>query len=189
MPAYRYKCWCLDQPSAAAAGCHRTRQCDARERHLLRNAQHQKLYQGQVRIRCDKMYLNLHHSRNVTQLRTAVGSTWWRHQMETFSVFLALCEGNSLVTGEVTTQRPVTQSFVVFFDLRPNKRLSKQSWCWWSETPSRSLWRHYNEVKMIMYFYRYHHSFSFFIIWRRAIAIYEMDFVVTNNKNELIIKH
>ena len=27
------------------------------------------------------------------------------------------------------------------FDLRLNKRLSKQSWGWWFETPSRSLWR------------------------------------------------
>ena len=25
---------------------------------------------------------------------------WWRHQMETFSALLALCEGNSPVTGE-----------------------------------------------------------------------------------------
>ena len=30
----------------------------------------------------------------------------------------------------------------VFFDLRVNKRLSKQSWGWWFETLSRSLWRH-----------------------------------------------
>ena len=35
--------------------------------------------------------------------------------------------------------------FDVFFDLRPNKRLSKQSWGWGFEIPSRSLWRHYNE--------------------------------------------
>ena len=27
---------------------------------------------------------------------------------------------------------------------RLNKRLSKQSWGWWFETPSRSLWRHRN---------------------------------------------
>ena len=27
----------------------------------------------------------------------------------------------------------------------PNKRLGKQSWGWWFETPSRSLWRHRNE--------------------------------------------
>ena len=32
-----------------------------------------------------------------------------------------------------------------FFDLRLEfKRLSKQSWGWWFETPSRSLWRHCN---------------------------------------------
>ena len=40
--------------------------------------------------------------------------------------------------------RPVTQSFDVFFDLRLNKRLSRQPWGWWSETPSSSLWRHRN---------------------------------------------
>ena len=42
---------------------------------------------------------------------------WWRHQMETLSVFLALCVGNSPVTGEFPLQRPVTRSFDVFFDL------------------------------------------------------------------------
>ena len=31
-----------------------------------------------------------------------------------------------------------------FFDLRLNKRLSKQPWGWWFETPSWSLWRHCN---------------------------------------------
>ena len=69
---------------------------------------------------------------------------WWRHQMETFSAFLALCAGNSPVTGEFPSQRPVTRSFHVFFDLRLNKRLSKQSWGWWFEMPLRSLWRHCN---------------------------------------------
>ena len=66
------------------------------------------------------------------------------HEMETFSALLALCVGNSPVTGEFTSQRPVTQSFDVFFDLRLNKQLSKQSWGWWFEMPSRSLWRHCN---------------------------------------------
>ena len=66
---------------------------------------------------------------------------WWRHQMETSSALLALCTGNSPVTGEFPAQRPVTRSFDVFFDLRLNKRLSKRSWGWWFETPSRSLWR------------------------------------------------
>ena len=30
----------------------------------------------------------------------------------------------------------------VFFDLRPNKLLSEQSWRWWIETPSRPFWRY-----------------------------------------------
>ena len=54
-------------------------------------------------------------------------ASWWRHQMETFSALLAICAGNSPVPGEFPTQRPVTRSFDVYFDLRPNKRLSKQS--------------------------------------------------------------
>ena len=37
--------------------------------------------------------------------------------METFSAFLAICAGNSPVTGEFPAQRPVTRSFGVFFDL------------------------------------------------------------------------
>ena len=46
--------------------------------------------------------------------------------------------------GELPAQRPVTQSFDVFFDLRLNKRLSKQPWDWWFEMPSWSLWRQCN---------------------------------------------
>ena len=69
---------------------------------------------------------------------------WWRHQMETFSASLAIYAGNSPVPGEFPAQRPVTRSFDVFFDLRLNKRLTKQSWGWWFETLSRPLWRHRN---------------------------------------------
>ena len=36
--------------------------------------------------------------------------TWWRHQMETFTALLAICAGNSPVTGEFPAQRPVTRS-------------------------------------------------------------------------------
>ena len=71
--------------------------------------------------------------------------SWWRHQMETFSALLAICAMNSPVTGEFLAQRPVTRSFDVFFDLRQNKGLSKQSWGLWFGTPSRPLWRHCND--------------------------------------------
>ena len=64
------------------------------------------------------------------------------HQMETFSALLAICVGNSPVPGEFPTQRPVTRSFDVFFDLRLNKRLSKQ---WWG---------HYDITVMITVLYR-----------------------------------
>ena len=50
----------------------------------------------------------------------------------------------SPVTGEFPSQRPVTRSLEVFFDLRLNKRVSKQSWGWRFETSSCSLWRHSN---------------------------------------------
>ena len=52
--------------------------------------------------------------------------------------------GNSPVTGEFPSHRPVTRSFDVFFDLRLSKRLSKQSRRWLFEMPSRSLWHHCN---------------------------------------------
>ena len=46
--------------------------------------------------------------------------------METISALLAICAGNSPVSGEFPARRPVTWSFDVFFDLRLNNRLSKQ---------------------------------------------------------------
>ena len=52
--------------------------------------------------------------------------------------------GNLPITCEFPAQRPVTRSFDVFFDLRPNKHLSKQWRCWWFETSSHLLWRHSN---------------------------------------------
>ena len=65
--------------------------------------------------------------------------------METFSALLAICAGNSPVSGEFPAQRPVTRSFDVFFDLRLIKRLSKHSRGWWFETLSRPLWPHCND--------------------------------------------
>ena len=60
--------------------------------------------------------------------------------METSSALLAICAGNSPVPGEFLAQRPVTRGFDIVFDLRLNKRLSKQSWGWWYET----------QIKLIM---------------------------------------
>ena len=69
--------------------------------------------------------------------------------MGTFSALLAICAGNSPVTGEFPAQRPVTRTFDVFFDLHLDRRLSKQWWGWWFETLSRPLWRHCNGYRRV----------------------------------------
>ena len=79
--------------------------------------------------------------------------------METFCALLAICAGNSPATGEFPAQRPVTRSFDYFFDLRLNKRLSKQAWGWWLATPSGPLWRHCNGMSFLT-----HSIISMFII-------------------------
>ena len=66
-----------------------------------------------------------------------------------FRVTGPLC-GEFTGPGEFPTQRPVTRSFDVLFDLRLNKRLSKQPWGWWFETPSWSLWRQCNDDAIIL---------------------------------------
>ena len=83
--------------------------------------------------------------------------------METFSGLLALCDGNSLVTGEVPSQRPVTWSFDVFSDPQLNKRLSTPSRHRWFEKPSGSLWRHCNECKIL--FSDHWHYFDLFCVF------------------------
>ena len=58
------------------------------------------------------------------------------------SALLAICAGNSPLSGEFPAQRPVTRGSDVYFDLHLNKWLSKQWWGWWFETLSHPLWRH-----------------------------------------------
>ena len=81
------------------------------------------------RVLCNYSFARCHHS-------------WWYHEMENFSALLSLFCGNSPVTDAFPAHGPVTRSFDVFFDLRLNKRLSKQSWRWWFEPLLRPLWRH-----------------------------------------------
>ena len=75
--------------------------------------------------------------------------------METLSALLALCVCVCVCVGgggggihQSPVNSPHTDQWcgalMFYFDLRLNKRLSKQSWGWWFETPSRSLWRRCN---------------------------------------------
>ena len=100
---------------------------------------------------------------------------WWRHQMETFSALLAICAGNSPISGEFPAQRPVMRSFDVIFDLCPNKRLSNQSWGWWFETPSGSLWRQSNgfmRPQLHQYLYQ------FYIQPLNSMLVYTVGYIV-----------
>ena len=90
--------------------------------------------------------------------------------METFSALLAFCAGNSPVIGEFPAHWPVTRSFDVFFHLCLNKLLSKQSWGWWFETPSRSLRRHCNDYKKVMWL-SYFYMMGIPILIRRRLQI------------------
>ena len=49
------------------------------------------------------MIIILHHS---NRLKGKLEISLWSHQMETFTTLLAICAGNSSVTGEFTPQRP-----------------------------------------------------------------------------------
>ena len=76
----------------------------------------------------------------------------WQHLPH----YWAICAGNSPVPGEFPTQRPVMRSFDAYFDLRPNKRLSKQSSGWWFKTPSCQFWRHRSGPEAPRTSYCYH---------------------------------
>ena len=65
----------------------------------------------------------------------------------TFRVTVPLC-GEFIGHRWKLSQRPMTQSFDISFDLCLNKCLSKQSRRRWFERPSRSLWHQYNDAKM-----------------------------------------
>ena len=81
--------------------------------------------------------------------------------------------------GEFPTQRPVTRSFDVYFDLRLNKRLSKQPWGWSFETLSWSLWRQCNETILAVVGRVYSNRYL-----SREIVIYSEKIGIISTKNE-----
>ena len=97
-----------------------------------------------IRYSCTTFYISIFHNNIIVTDKENHLDPRWRNQMEAVSALLALCAGNSPVAGEFPSQRSVTRSFDVLFDLHLNKSLSKKSWGWWFEEPSRSLWRHCN---------------------------------------------
>ena len=66
--------------------------------------------------------------------------------METFCALLALCAGNSLVTGEFHSKRPVTRSFDFFYLCLDND--------WVNSPEARDLRRHRAHYDVIAMKYR-----------------------------------
>ena len=88
--------------------------------------------------------------------------------METFSALLAICAGNSLVPSEFPTQRPVTRSFGVFFDLRLNKRLRSNR-----ETGDSRRYRNHYDV-IVMKFYAHGAHFVKICCWLAMVEFTEI---------------
>ena len=82
----------------------------------------------------------------VIQTKQSIMTMWWCTGTK---VMLTSSNGNIFrvtghLCGEFPTQRPVMWNFDVCFDMRLNKRSSKQSWGWWFETPWCPIWCHCN---------------------------------------------
>ena len=97
------------------------------------------------------------------ELRYTRGRDYWMcasdntvyHMMTSSNGYIfcvtGLLRGDSTCNRWIPSQKPVTRSFDVFFDLRLNKRFSKQLRHRWFGTPSHSLWRHYNVLVHILW--------------------------------------
>ena len=90
----------------------------------------------------------------ITSLTIVYATVFQAHRRKHQSfASLAFVRGIHRVTGhlcgEFPAQRPVTRSFDVFFDV-PEKRLRKQSWGWWFETPSCPLLRQCNDKDAVL---------------------------------------
>ena len=72
-------------------------------------------------------------------------TTWWRHQMETFSASLAICAGNSPVSGEFPHKGQWRGVFMFSLICVWINGWVNNGEAGWYETPSCPLWRHRNE--------------------------------------------
>ena len=92
------------------------------------------------------MVTRLHFLNNNVQSRQrSRGTTMTSSKGNIFPVTGHLC-GEFIADRCIPRTKPLTRGFVVFFDLRLHKRLSKQWRGWWFESPSRSLWRQSNAI-------------------------------------------
>ena len=70
-------------------------------------------------------------------LAKMIAHTWWRHQMETISVLLTLCEGIHRSPMDSPHKGQWREAFVFFAALEQTVKSRRR----WFERPSRLLWR------------------------------------------------
>ena len=123
---------------------------------------------------------------------------WHRKYMMTssngniFRVTGHLCGEFNGLRWILHTQRPMTRSFHVFFDLRLNKPLSKLSWGWWFETLSGPLWRHIKEQISqddSVEIYSYQPSYMYHICWMQYSVSYTLKNSVCRDRNWFKLDH
>ena len=102
-----------------------------------------------------------------SQLRTL--ETWWRHEMDTFSTLLALCEGNLPVTGGFLWKASDAELWCFLWSAPEQSRRR------WFETSSSSLWRHYKETMLNERLYQ-----SPSVLWPFRISRYIQHFLCGN---------
>ena len=89
----------------------------------------------------------------ISNIEKTTSLSWWLHQMETFSALLAISCREFTGCRWIPFTKASNEEPCCFFDLRLNKRLSKQSRHRWFETPSCSLWRHFNDIGTYLWFW------------------------------------
>ena len=72
-------------------------------------------------------------------------NSWWRHHRKHFPRYWPFVRGIHRSSVNSSHKGQWREALIFSLSCALNKRLSKQSWGWWFETPSRSLWRHCNE--------------------------------------------
>ena len=97
--------------------------------------------------------------------------TWWRHQM-------------------VTREFPHSDQWrgALIFDLRLNKRMSKQLWGWKFETPSHPLWHHRNEMCEISMWNNILLELSFCLVMKTVLFRIRRNYSNLNWKSKTIFQ-
>ena len=94
-------------------------------------------------------YLTTKHNKTL-KAGILTGTSWWRHKWKHFPRYRPFARGIHCSSVDSLT-KAIDAELWCFFNLRPNRCLSKQSRRRWNETPSRSLWRHGNVLLCVRY--------------------------------------